>query len=94
MNIIEHHNTRPVSAYPLFNGTEGRTVALQIQAGEQLKEHITKVPALLVCISGQVMFANEEGMQKSLKTGDYLKITPQVKHWVDAVETSQLILVK
>ncbi|MDX1902751.1 MAG: hypothetical protein SFU27_01230 [Thermonemataceae bacterium] len=89
-----HEPKAGVSAKPFFKAIEGNVTALQIQKGEQLKEHITKVEALLLCVSGKVGFENEKGFKQVLTTGDYIKIEPMVKHWVNGLENSQLVLVK
>lgn len=94
MNIKDLHTTeKPVSATQLFKG-EGTLISLQILKGEQLKEHITKVPAILICISGNVLYGDEKGQEITLSPGDYVEIEPMVKHWVDGKETSQLVLMK
>ena len=62
--------------------------------GEKLKEHITETPALLICIKGEAIFENENGLRETLKTGDYVHIEPMVKHWVKGTIESQLILIK
>ncbi len=59
-----------------------------------LAEHITKSPALLLCVKGEVLFENENGLKVTLKSGDYLDIEPMVKHWVKGVASSQLVLMK
>ncbi len=91
----KHTADKPVSASLLFKGEEGTSAtALQILKGQQLKEHLTRVPAMLVCISGKVIFENENGLKESLSSGDYIHIEPMVKHWVDGLEDSQLIVIK
>ncbi len=91
----KHPADKAVSANLLFKGEEGTSAtALQILKGQQLKEHLTKVPALLVCITGKVVFENENGLKESLSSGDYINIEPMVKHWVDGLEDSQLIVIK
>lgn len=94
MNIKEQHSDNAVSAFPLFKGEVGSATAIQIQSGEQLKEHITKSEAMLICLSGSARFENEKGMIQHLNTGDYVRIEPMVKHWVDGIETCQLVLLK
>lgn len=94
MNIKDKHSDKVVSAYPLFKGEEGSALAIQIQAGEQLKEHTTKSEALLICLNGSARFENEKGVVQALSSGDYVLIEPMVKHWVDGIETSQLLLLK
>lgn len=89
-----HNAEKAVSAIPIFKGTEGKTMALQILKDQQLKEHITEVPALLVCVSGEVVFENEKGVKIPLSSGDFLQIEPKVKHWVNGLKDSQLLLIK
>ena len=35
---------------------EGKVIALQIDKGKTLKKHVSKVPAILVCISGKAVY--------------------------------------
>ncbi len=95
MNIKELHTTeKPVSATSLFKSELGNATAIKIKEGEKLKEHTTKTPALLICMEGEVNFANENGLQETLKPGDYINIEPLVRHWVEATIESNLILIK
>jgi len=95
MNIKElHTQEKPVSAISLFKSELGNATAIKILKGEKLKEHITKTPALLICMEGEVIFENEKGIKETLKAGDYVNIEPMVKHWVDGIFESQLILIK
>ncbi len=95
MNIKDlHTQDKAVSAISLFKGENGNATAIFILKGEQLKEHITKIPALLVCLKGKVIFENEKGKKETLSPGDYIAIDPMVKHWVDALTDSHLILFK
>ena len=91
----QHKSDKAVSTSVLLKGAEGgMTISLQILKGEQLKEHITKVPAVLICIQGEVVFSNEQGIKETLLSGEFIQIEAMVKHWVDGVSDSQLILVK
>jgi quercetin dioxygenase-like cupin family protein len=95
MNIKElHTQEKPVSATSLFKSELGNATAIKILQGEKLKEHITKTPALLICMEGEVLFQNEKGLETILLTGDYVNIEPMVKHWVEGTIESQLILIK
>lgn len=94
MNLKNNHSIeKPVSAIVLFKG-EGIATALQITQNQQLKEHTTKVPALLICVNGEVVFENENGIKETLLSGDYIHIEPLVKHWVVANQDAQLLLLK
>ena len=77
----------------LFEPTE-KVISMQIAKGEQLKEHISKIPVLLVSVSGKAKFGDEQGHEINLESGDYVKIEPNVKHWVDAFEESNFLLIK
>lgn len=89
-----HSHEKPVSAISLFKTEQSNVSAIEILNGEQLKEHITKTPALLICVIGNVIFENEKGIKEELLSGDYIHIEPLVKHWVDARMDSQLVLIK
>lgn len=95
MNLTNLHSSdKPVQTQVLFEPTENKVIALQIAKNEQLKEHVTKVPALLVCIKGDATFSNENREKVHLKSGDFIKIPVDVKHWVDAHELSNFLLIK
>lgn len=95
MNLTElHTDNKAVQTKMMFATTEGKVVSLQIQKDMQLKEHITTVPALLVCVKGEVVFENEKGISITLLSGDYVNIEPNVKHWVNAKVGSNLLLIK
>ena len=95
MNIKElHTQEKPVSATSLFKSELGNATAIQILQGGKLKEHITQIPALLICMEGEVIFENEKGIQDTLKSGDFVNIEPMVKHWVEGIIESQLILIR
>lgn len=95
MNIkLIHTEEKPVSAKKVFTTTEGQVTALQIKASAVLKEHITLVPALLLCVNGMAVFKNENGISETLTSGDMVNIEPNVKHWVEGIQDSQFILIK
>ncbi len=95
MNTLElHDKNKEVSALKLFGAEEGKILSLQILEGARLKEHITNVPALLICLNGQVKFENVQEFSSVLNSGDYVKIEPHVLHWVDGLKDSQLLLIK
>ncbi|HSH65895.1 MAG TPA: hypothetical protein VLB84_08875 [Bacteroidia bacterium] len=95
MNIKSFHTEeKPVSAKKVFSTTEGNVTALKIIATGVLKEHITIVPALLICINGKAVFKNEKGVTENLSSGDMVNIEPNVKHWVEGIQDTQLLLIK
>lgn len=95
MNIKElHQQDKIVSAANLFKGENGTATVIRLKKESVLKEHITKIPALLLCISGKIEYNDEKEQKIELSTGDYVNIEPEVKHWLYALEESQLILLK
>lgn len=95
MNILELHNQeKEVSAVSLFKGELGTATAIKFQKNGTLKEHITKTPALLLCISGFVLYRDEKDNEVRLESGDFVMITPNVKHWLYASVASSLVLLK
>ena len=95
MNLKDlHTEDKPVQTKVVFEPTESKVISLQIASGGQLKEHITKVPALLVCVSGDAVFQDANGKSIDLKSGDYVNIEANVKHWVDANEDSNFLVIK
>ena len=95
MNIKDlHTKLKPVSAIPHFKAEEGNVTAIQILNNQLLKEHTTKIPALLVCVTGEVVFENEKGIKEILLPGDYVNIEPMIKHSVKGIADSQLLLIK
>ena len=95
MNITElHTQEKPVSAISIFKSELGNATAIKIMKGEKLKEHVTKTAALLIFIECKALFENEKGVKETLITGDYVNIEPMVKHWVEGILESQLILIK
>lgn len=95
MNIQDlHPDAMVVSTAPLFKTTEGNVTSLHILAIGQLKEHVTKVPALFICLTGEAVFENETGLKLTLTSDEYVNIEPQIKHWIKAKSTSNLILIK
>ena len=95
MNIKQlHTEDKPVSAITIFKSDMGQAASMRILRGELLQEHVSKIPALLVCIEGEAVFENETGLKETLKSGDYVNIEPMVKHWVKGMKESQLLLIK
>ncbi|MEQ8364598.1 MAG: hypothetical protein RH948_17120 [Cyclobacteriaceae bacterium] len=94
MNLKEFHtDDKPLQVKKIFSPTEGVSV-IAIKGDSQLKEHKTNIPALLVCVTGEVVFENEEGVKEKLSSGDFVEIIPDVKHWLIANKDSNLLLIK
>lgn len=95
MNLKNIHTANTaVQTQLLFEPTEAKVISMQIAKGELLKEHISKTPALLVCVSGNAVFSNEKGNIVNLNAGVYILIEVNIKHEVKAIEESNFLLIK
>jgi quercetin dioxygenase-like cupin family protein len=95
MNITEVHDpNETISAKNIAELTGGKVTAIQILEGGLLKEHLTRVPALLICIQGEAIYQDKKDREVVLKPGDYYLIEPMVLHWLKGGTDSQLLLVK
>ncbi|WCO02876.1 cupin domain-containing protein [Psychroserpens ponticola] len=94
MNLKDlHTEDKAVQTKLLLKAEEGKVISLQIASGEQLKEHVSNVPTILICVSGKAVYKDESG-DVTLKAGDYVMITQDVKHEVSAITDSNFILIK
>ncbi|MBF8150501.1 hypothetical protein ITJ86_11375 [Winogradskyella sp. F6397] len=89
-----HTKNESVQTQFLFEPSESKVISMQIARGETLKEHISKIPALLVCVSGNAVFSDENGKEINLSTGVYVMIEINVKHKIIAKEESNFLLIK
>jgi quercetin dioxygenase-like cupin family protein len=95
MNLNElHQGEKEVSTALIFKGSEGKATSLFIKKNGILKAHVTKVPALLLCVKGRAVYEDEKGRKVELNPGDYFEIEAMVLHWVTGVEDSDLVVVK
>lgn len=95
MNLKQlHPEPKGVQTNMMFPAKDGKVISLQILKDNQLKEHLSTVPALLVCVQGEVIFEDEKGISIALLSGDYVNVLPNVKHWVNAKIDSNLLLIK
>jgi quercetin dioxygenase-like cupin family protein len=95
MNIKQlHTEEKAVQTQLLFTASDGKVVSMQIAKDEQLKEHVSKLPALFVCVMGDAVYEDENGLSVTLKTGDYVFIEKDVKHKVSAKEDSNFLLIR
>ena len=89
-----HTENKPVQTQLLFEPKDAKVISLQIAKGETLKEHVSKIPALLVCISGNAVFTDDKGTVVNLNSGNYVMIEENVKHAVKAIDESNFLLMR
>lgn len=90
----KHNQEAALSAKLLFKGVGSSVMTLQIRSNGMLDKHVTKVPALLVCVEGEVLYQDEQGKEENLKNSDFIEIEPEVVHWLRGIKHSQLLLIK
>ncbi|MGV0924485.1 hypothetical protein [Empedobacter tilapiae] len=89
-----HANDKNVGAISIFKGESSNVTSIQLLEKSVLKEHSTKIPALLLCVTGKVLYLDENEQKIELSSSEYITIEPNVIHKLEALENSQLILVK
>ena len=89
-----HTENKPVQTQLLFEPKDAKVISLQIAKGETLKEHVSKIPALLVCISGNAVFTDDKGTVVNLNSGTYVMIEENVKHAIKPIDESNFLLMK
>lgn len=95
MNLIDKHNDNmPVSEILLFESQVGITSAFLITEGILLKNQMHRVPALLICIEGNILFQDEKGENKILVSGDLMHIKPLIKYSLRGLKKSQILVIK
>lgn len=72
---------------------QNRIIAIGLNKGLILPDHISSVPALLIPIQGKVYFRSEV-LSIEVQTFDELEIPINVIHSLEAVEDSVCILIK
>ena len=94
-NLNSIHDTdKSVGAISIFKGESSNVTSIQLLEKSVLKEHSTKIPALLLCVTGKVLYLDENEQKIELSSSEYITIEPNVIHKLEALENSQLILVK
>jgi len=87
-------NDKAVQTKLLFTNVDQKVIVLKIKENEYLKEHISKVTALLVCIKGEAIYTEKNGRSVSMTDGDFVEIPKDVLHEVLANKTSEFLLIK
>ncbi|WMN06289.1 cupin domain-containing protein [Marivirga arenosa] len=90
-----HEKNKGVSAKPIFKSSlGGNTTSIQLLKNEKLKEHSSKTDALLICIEGKVLYQDKDNNKYELKPGYYVEIKANVKHELESILESHLILIR
>ena len=94
MNLKDlHTENKEIQTQLLLKIEQGTVISLQIEAGKVLKEHISKIPATLICVTGTASY-EEEHRKVDLASGDFVRIKSNVKHKVTAITESNFLLMR
>tara|TARA_A100000171_G_scaffold42202_1_gene43404 strand:+ start:12676 stop:13059 length:384 start_codon:yes stop_codon:yes gene_type:complete len=95
MNLKElHTEMKPVQTKVIFTAEDGKVVSLKIAKGEELKDHVSNLSALFLCVTGDATYEDVNGKSIRLKAGDYMFIEKDVMHKVTAKKNSNFILIR
>jgi len=95
LNLKElHTQQKAVQTQQLFTAKDGKVVSLKIAKGEELKDHVSNLSALFLCVTGDATYEDVNGKSIRLKAGDYMFIEKDVMHKVTAKKDSNFILIR
>ncbi len=94
---MEHWDVRTLAVEPhkpqvLRSDPELRAIAIQLPAGEELKEHQVHERAYLLVIDGEIEVARN-GERVNGQVGFMCQFEPRERHAVQAVSDARLLLV-
>jgi quercetin dioxygenase-like cupin family protein len=86
-------DVQPRQPVVLDSEDEGRAIAIQLRAGDQLQEHQVHERAWILVIDGKVKIDLPSGESVTGGAGFLAVFDPAERHEVSAVEESRLLLV-
>jgi quercetin dioxygenase-like cupin family protein len=95
---VETWDTRSLSVEPhqpqvLQSDHEGRTILINLPAGEELKEHQVHERAWIIVVSGRVDIDDSNGSTFEAGPGGLALTEPNERHEVRAKEDTRLVLI-
>jgi quercetin dioxygenase-like cupin family protein len=90
---LESLHVKPSEPVVLDSDAEGRTIMLQLTAGEQLREHQVHERAWLLVIDGEIEITEPGGGSKAGGRGLLAVFDPNERHEVTAKSDARLLLV-
>lgn len=95
---MKHWNLKALDLKPrlpeiLSTSDEGRVIALDLAAGEDLAEHEVHERAWVVVVSGAVEIGTRSGATVAGSSGLMVEFGPGERHYVKATQESRLLLI-
>jgi quercetin dioxygenase-like cupin family protein len=83
---------RPHHPEILSSTPEGRSIVLDLPAGEALQDHQVHEGAWITIVSGEVTITSHTGQTIDAAPGTLAQLAPQERHEVQAIVDSRLLL--
>ena len=95
MNIQDFTNSfsKPIATNKILRANAS-TILLEIASGAVLKEHQSMTEALLILISGAVVYEEEDRSVELKEIMDFVQIPAQLTHRVRGLKNSRLLLIQ
>jgi quercetin dioxygenase-like cupin family protein len=77
----------------LHSEEEGRTIAINLPAGEELQDHQVHERAWIVVVDGEVEIADANGSGTRCAAGSLALTAPNERHEVRAISDSRILLI-
>jgi quercetin dioxygenase-like cupin family protein len=85
---VEPHHPRV-----LHSDEEGRTIAINLPAGEELQDHQVHERAWIVILDGEAEIADADGSSQRCGPGSLALTAPNERHEVRAISDARILLV-
>lgn len=91
--VENHLESKPKNTERILSGEQCNVLNVQLRKGESIPEHNAPKEVVVVCRKGVVKFP-VEGKEQILKENSVLLIAPEEMHSLEAVEDSELVIIK
>jgi quercetin dioxygenase-like cupin family protein len=83
---------KPHNPEILLSADEGRAIAIDLPAGEQLQDHQVHEDAWITPVSGELHVTSESGQEIDARSGVLLHLAAGERHEVRAISDARLLL--
>ena len=90
---VKSLDVEPHHPQVLHSDEEGRTIAINLPAGEELQEHQVHERAWMVIVDGEVEIEDSNGSNVTCRSGSLALTAPKERHEVRALSDARILLV-
>ncbi|MBM0046401.1 cupin domain-containing protein [Anaerococcus sp. mt242] len=80
-------------AHNIYESDNQVVTHLNLKSGESIPSHDSNMSVVVVIYEGQVIFT-EKDKEYTIKSGDIIKLEPEVSHSLKALDDSKLMVIK